>query len=118
MAPELTKSNLDFIQIACGYLSMRIKDVKRMGEADDTDGDEEPTGGERHAGDEETSSDENQYGNDKKKGEGKKHALAWTQVVEEMRDLDRKLSQCDVALEAAERDGLMGARDKWGWERK
>ena len=97
---------------------MRIKDVGRMGEADVADGDEEPAGDEKHAGDEETSGDEDQNGNSKKEGEKKKHALSWTQVVDEMRDLDRKFSQCDVALEAAEKYGLMGTRDKWGWERR
>ncbi|KAL9636443.1 MAG: hypothetical protein Q9204_002261 [Flavoplaca sp. TL-2023a] len=145
MAPELTKSNLDFIQIfriltphfsharpqqqypkqwlnhlqiARGYLSIRIKDVGRMGEADVAGGDEEPAGDEKHAGDEETSGDEDQNSNSKEEDEREKHALAWTQVVEEMRNLDRKLSQCDRALDAAERYGLMGTRDKWGWERR
>ena len=104
---------------------MRIKDVGRMGEAGFAGGDEEPTAGEEHTENEETAGDdeetaggENQNGNDKKIGEEKKHALAWTQVVEEMRDLDRKLSQCGVALEAAEKYGLMGTRDKWGWQRR
>ncbi|KAL8889608.1 MAG: hypothetical protein Q9192_005998 [Flavoplaca navasiana] len=145
MAPELTKRNLDFIQIsriltphfsharpqqqypkqwlnhlqiARGYLSMRIKDVKRMGEADVADGDEEPIGGQEHTDDEETAGNENQNGHNKKEGEKQEHAIAWTQVVEEMRNLDRKLSQCDRALEAAERYRLMGTRDKWGWQRR
>lgn len=103
---------------------MRIKDVKRMGEADvagwdgEEAGDEEPTGGEEHTDNEETPGDEKHNGNNKKAGEKKEQALAWTQVVEEMRDLNRKLSQCNVALEAAEKYGLMGTRDKWGWERR
>ncbi|KAL8887509.1 MAG: hypothetical protein Q9215_004931 [Flavoplaca cf. flavocitrina] len=145
MTSTLTKSNLDFIQIsriltphfsharpqqqypkqwpnhlqiARGYLSMRIKDVGRMGEADVAGGDEEPAGDKKHTDDEETSGDEDQNGNSKIEGERKEHALAWTQVIKEMRDLDRKLSQCNVALEAAERYGLMGTRDKWGWERR
>ncbi|KAL9034413.1 MAG: hypothetical protein Q9180_005422 [Flavoplaca navasiana] len=116
---QYPKQWLNHLQIARGYLSMRIKDVKRMGEADVAGRDEAPTSDEKHTDEEEeTAGDENQDGNNKKQGERKEHALAWTQVVEEMRDLDRKLSQCDVALEAAERYGLMGTRDKWGWERR
>ncbi len=95
-----------------------------MGEAgiisnnEDQVSDKEQSGDAEHAGKEDHAGNEDQGSHDKEQSAKEEQTNAWTYVVEQMRNLDRKLSQCDLALDAAEKYGLMGTRDKWGWERQ
>lgn len=107
----------------------RVSDEKQCGDAESAGkeshaGDEKQGRGEgqsgeaEHAGKEDHAGNEEQSSHDGKRSAKEERIHAWSYVVEQMRSLDRKLSQCDVALDAAEKYGLMGTRDKWGWERR
>ena len=46
------------------------------------------------------------------------HLVAWALMVEELRNLGGTISACGVALETAEKDGEMKAREKWPWRNR
>ena len=63
--------------------------------------------------------DLNALGTKDTQGNGnEEHLHAWTRMVEELRSLGGTISACGVALEAAEKDGEMKAREKWPWRNR
>ncbi|KAI4258197.1 MAG: hypothetical protein L6R42_005246 [Xanthoria sp. 1 TBL-2021] len=82
---QYPKQWLNHVQITRGHLSLRIAKLIHLGTKDT------------------------------KAGGNKEHMYAWTRIVEELRSLDKTISACGVALEAAERNGEMGTSEKWPW---